>query len=127
MSARVEAAAVFEDREPVDEPRRERCAGCTDPVLVAVIEGRRVIADIYEWEPRARCFMCARTETRGQRRVNCDRCGGSGYTGEKRPPGEMLAIDIAWSDEGHVRIVGPATSRKRGEALYRLHSCSATT
>lgn len=38
----------------------------------------------------------------------------------------MLAIDIAWSDEGHVRLIGQKTTRKRGEALYTLHACVAT-
>jgi hypothetical protein len=34
----------------------------------------------------------------------------------------MLAIDVAWSDEGHVRLVGPHTTRRKGEALNALHA-----
>lgn len=102
-------------------------------MLVAVIfrDPRRrlgpliFVADLPEWEPRAACYVCSRQSMQGKKRSNCDRCGGSGYVGESRPPGEMLGWDVAWSDEGHVRLVGERTRRRRGEALYRRHACSA--
>lgn len=57
------------------------------------------------------------------KRPDCTHCDGSGYVGEHRPEGELLAVDCAWSDEGHVRLIGPNTSRRKGEALYRAHAC----
>lgn len=101
-------------------------------MLIAVVyrdtrrqRGERVVmADPYEWEPRARCYVCQKQATRGMKRARCDRCDGTGYVGEHRPPGKMLAWDVAWSDEGHVRIVGERTERRRGEAFYRLHVCA---
>lgn len=110
------------------------------------------MADAYEHEPRARCYMCAGVESRvkecpkcrgsgsyregickrcegsgevANKRANCHRCGGSGYVGSARPVGQMLAIDVAWGDEGHVRLIGPRTSRRKGEALYNVHSCNS--
>lgn len=115
-------------------------------MLLAVVAKRTVLAEPYEWEPRARCYACATIEgrkracptCRGQdascarcegtgrvanKRVRCDRCNGEGFVGRKRPPGRMLAIDLGWSDTGHVRLLGPQTPRLKGEALYVLHVC----
>lgn len=105
------------------EPHREVCGGCSRPVLVAMVRGARIVADPHEWEPRASCYVCSTIKARGQRRTNCDRCGGCGYVGSKRPPGTLLAVDVAWSDGGHVRTVGPRTPRRKGEALHELHCC----
>lgn len=105
------------------DPHRGVCPDCLGPVLIALLGEHVVVAEPHEWEPRARCYVCSTIAARGQRRSNCDRCGGSGYVGERRPAGRMLAVDVAWSDEGHVRLVGPRTTRKRGEALYALHAC----
>jgi hypothetical protein len=38
----------------------------------------------------------------------------------------MLAVDVAWSDEPHVRVIGPRTGRRKGEALYALHACAVS-
>lgn len=149
------------------------------PVLLAVVyrDPRRhrgayvFTAELEEWEPRARCYVCAKIEARlnkdaprcercegtgaigdfrraemregGERhecprcegrgyivevrvrRADCERCGGEGYVGSRRPPGDLLAIDYAWSDEGHVRIISERTKRRKGEALYRAHACAA--
>jgi hypothetical protein len=43
--------------------------------------------------------------------------------GEPRPYGQMLAVDVAWGDHIHLRLIGPNTDRRRGEALYPLHVC----
>lgn len=107
-----------------NEPRRDVCAECFEPVLIAVVADLIVVADVHEWEPRARCYVCSGIAARGQRRMNCDRCGGSRYVGSKRPPGRMLAIDVAWSDDGHVRTIAARTPRRKGEALYPLHVCA---
>jgi RecJ-like exonuclease len=124
-------------------------------VLVVVVPGvpkldqpeQIVLAEPFEWEPRARCYQCKNIESRSRvcpkcrgfdlgcarcegtgtvsdKRANCNRCGGEGYIGKRRPTGVMLAIDIAWSDDGHVRLVEPTVSRRKGEALYELHDCS---
>jgi hypothetical protein len=115
----------------VIEPTRAPCPECAEVVLIVlvavIIEGVRqpekaIIAEPYEWEPRARCYVCQTIETQGKHRASCDRCGGLGFVGYPRPRTPMLAIDVAWSDEGHVRIVGPRTTRRKGEALYALHA-----
>jgi hypothetical protein len=112
------------------EPQRSLCGECASPVLVvvvwemvenAIVGEKVVVAEPFEWEPRARCYVCSQVETRGNSITKCNRCGGLGYVGTPRPDEPMLAVDIAWSDEGHVRMIGPKTTRKRGEALYRLH------
>jgi hypothetical protein len=36
----------------------------------------------------------------------------------------MLAIDVAWSDEGNMRLIAPSTPRRRGEGLHALHECA---
>jgi hypothetical protein len=116
---------------------------------------RFFVADVAEWEPRAACPLCGvqrrlacaicgtslagrrslattcstkcrRELSRRRRGRDCKRCDGSGYIGEKRPPGEMLAWDVAWSDEGHLRIVGPRTPRRKGEALFKPHLCAVS-
>lgn len=83
------------------------------------------IADLPEWEPRAACYVCERHKAKGEKRRRCDRCNGTGFVGEPRPPGPMLGWDVAWSDEGHVRVIGPGTKRRKGEALYLPHACTA--
>lgn len=119
---REETATQAEPRN-VDEPFRTTCGVCKEPVIAAVIAGKLVLADPFEWEPRAACPYCGHVEGRGHRRGQCPRCDSSSYIGEDRPRTRMVAIDIAWSDEGGVRIIGPKTSRRRGEGLYRLHIC----
>lgn len=59
------------------------------------------------------------------KRADCTRCAGAGFVGSPRPNETMLAVDIAWSDDGHIRLLGPDTPRRKGEALYELHRCSA--
>lgn len=82
-------------------------------------------AEPYEWEPRAACYTCSRYNANGRTRFTaCERCGGSGYVGRPRPPGRMLAWDAAWCDESHLRVIGPRTERRRGEALYEPHVCA---
>lgn len=111
--------------EPTIQPYRNLCATCGEPVLtVELPRGRVVQAEPYEWEPRAACYVCQTIAARGQQRRNCQRCDGSGYVGENRPPGKMLAVDIAWSDEGHVRMLAPSSPRRRGEGLYVIHACA---
>lgn len=117
-------AATAEAETSVLDPVRALCEHCMQPVLVAIIGRRIVTAEIYEWQPRHRCFPCAGAQATSKRGVvHCARCGGEGYVGSKRPDEMMLAIDIAWSDESHVRLIGPETTRKRGEGLYALHRC----
>jgi len=86
-----------------------------------------VIAEAREWEPRARCYVCATIETSGKKRERCDRCGGEGYVGSNRPHGVLLAVDVAWGDDMHLRLVGPGRKRERGEAFYPLHLCEGLT
>jgi hypothetical protein len=109
-------------RAPI-EPLRMTCQQCGDRVFVFKLNGRLLLVEPFEWEPRAACYVCATIKGRGQTRRNCDRCGGDGYVGSKRPATVMLGVDIAWSDDGHVRLVGPKTKRMRGEGLYPLHHC----
>jgi hypothetical protein len=59
------------------------------------------------------------------KRSDCTRCAGAGFVGSPRPNETMLAVDIAWSDDGHIRLLEPSTSRRKGEALYDLHACPA--
>jgi hypothetical protein len=100
------------------------CPGCMRPVLVAIVGGQTIIADLYEWQPRSRCFPCAGAQATSKNgKVHCSRCGGDGYIGSKRPSGPMLAIDVAWSDEGNIRLITANTPRRRGEALHALHRC----
>lgn len=132
------------------EPMRRLCAACDRPVIVAFIlprahRGRSgvllVTAEPFEWEPLAPCQSCAWTRSRmgctvdtpdeegaltverHYARVDCPRCGGSGYVGERRPPGQLLAVDVAWADDGRNRLLGAATKRRAGEALHPLHRC----
>jgi hypothetical protein len=91
---------------------------------------RLVMASIYEWLPRMGCKACERTRYRMARRdgqvhvVSCAVCNNTGYVGEERPMDDLvLAIDLAWGDEMHARLIGPNTKRKRGEGLHRLHVC----
>lgn len=114
---------------PVVEPKRALCVHCLVPVLTVEINGRQVTATIHEWEPRHACDHCAHTRRRMQnlgmlngRCVHCAVCGDSGYVGARRPSGWMLAIDMAWEGE-HIRVIGPRTDRRAGEALYSLHVC----
>ena len=94
-------------------------------MLLAVVGSELVLAEPYEWQPRSRCFPCAGAQATSKNgRVHCSRCGGTGYIGERRPQERMLAVDMAWGDEGHVRLVAPSMKRYRGESLYRLHKCS---
>lgn len=120
-----ELADLLTDRPPAPEPRYGSCPGCAGRVLVVAVKGREVMADTFEWEPRAACPYCGHVEGRGHTRGQCPRCDSSGYVGEQRPARRVLAIDVAWSDEGGVRIIGPGTVRRRGEGLYPLHSCEA--
>lgn len=113
------------------EPQRTLCEDCGEPVLIALVTPQRgrqrlIVAEPYEWEPRAACYVCVRVAKHRHKRTNCDRCGGTRYVGTPRPPGRLLAIDVAWSDEGHVRLLGPRTERRKGEACYRLHSCGVS-
>jgi hypothetical protein len=105
------------------EPERGACELCKRPVLVFLLNGKRIAVEPHEWEPRAACYVCAQIRKRGQSRRHCPRCGGTGYVGSKRPAQVMIGVDIAWSDEGHIRLVGPRTKRMRGEALMPLHAC----
>lgn len=107
----------------VDEPFLTTCKLCQCAVIAAVIGGELVLADPFEWEPRAACPYCGHVAGRGHKRGQCPRCDSSGYVGEERPRTRVLAIDVAWSDEGGVRLIGPRTSRRRGEGLYQLHHC----
>lgn len=107
------------------EPVRALCPACLRPVLQATVRGQTVIADFYEWEIRAACQSCLHTRrAHPGRPVSCGRCHNTGYVGSSRPPGKMLAIDVAWADEPHLRVIGPRTDRRRGEALHPLHICS---
>lgn len=110
--------------QPDPEPTRHLCACCLRPVIHATINGETVIADIYEWLPRGECLSCAHTRhSHPSAKVQCNRCNSTGMVGESRPPGRLLAIDVGWADDLHLRLLGPQTDRRRGEALYRLHIC----
>lgn len=120
------------------EPYRRICGQCSKPVLIVPIltvsrrnaKGARwLTVEIDEWEPRAACQSCARTRAAHPERavISCARCGNTGYVGRARPSRAMIAIDMGWSDdEGgvvHVRIIGPGTDRRKGEALHEPHHC----
>ena len=108
------------------EPRRQLCPHCLRPVIHAIVHGDLVIADVYEWEIRASCQSCLHTRRAHPGvHVSCSRCGDTGMVGTGRPAGQMLAIDVAWADELHLRVIGPRTDRRRGEALHPLHVCQA--
>lgn len=118
------------------EPSRTLC-NCGEAVLVCAVPAvprhgkpeRIVFASPFEWQPRTVCYVCANNAKRwpnSPKRQNCSRCGGTGYVGEQRPTSAMLAIDIAWSDDGHVRVIEPGTERRKGEALHQLHVCGHT-
>jgi len=110
-------------QDPIETLVRTFCPVCSIPVLEVVIGGVMYLASIHEWEPRAACSQCAATRKRkkGKRSGHCTRCGGSGYVGGKRPKVKMLGVELAWSDDGHARLVGAGTKRMRGEGLYPLH------
>lgn len=115
---------------PILEPRRALCVHCLVPVLTVQINDRLVTATIHEWEPRHACDHCAHTRRRMEnlgtlqgRRVHCAVCADTGYVGTRRPSGWMLAIDMAWEGE-HIRVIGPRTDRRAGEALHELHVCN---
>jgi hypothetical protein len=111
-------------QQGASEPTRTICPHCLRPVLVAIVGGETIIAELYEWQPRSRCFPCAGAQATSKNgKVHCSRCGGSGFIGSRRPKEPMLAIDVAWSDEGHLRVIAPSTPRRRGEALHALHRC----
>lgn len=147
-------ADTSETTTTADRPVRSACPDCAEPVLIAVIRGEVFVADIYEWQPLGACFVCSppglcahcgveldqdappgtrycgdihrKAAHRARKRGEvCARCGGLGVIGQRRPDGPMLAIDVAWSDEGHVRVIARRTSRRRGEGLYPLHECAA--
>jgi hypothetical protein len=111
--------------QPDPEPTRQLCPHCLRPVIHATLAGREIIADLQEWLPRGECLSCAHTRhAHPGTHVECRRCNGSAMVGTARPPGQMLAIDVAWGDTIHLRVIGENTDRRRGEALYPLHVCS---
>lgn len=110
--------------QPDEEPTRHLCFHCLRPVIRATVHGEQVTADVHEWLPRGECLSCAETRHANPGvHVDCKRCGGTAMVGEPRPPGRLLAIDVAWGDDVHLRVVGENTDRRRGEALYELHIC----
>lgn len=107
-----------------DHLTRQLCTICQAPVLWVPIRGTLILVDLYEWEPRSQCESCRHTRrAHPGRPVSCGRCHNTGYVGADRPKGRMVAMDMAWSDELHIRIIGPRTDRRRGEALYKFHQC----
>lgn len=113
--------------EPVGpDPIRALCPHCLIPVIRATVAGKTIIADLWEWLPRMACPFCLHTRrAHPGSYVHCSRCGDEGYVGVDRPKCWMLAIDVAWSDEPHMRVIGPRTDRRRGEALHQLHVCTS--
>lgn len=117
--------------DPADElePHRRLCGQCNQPVLIVVHAGDVLAVEVSEWEPRAACQSCAFTRAaHPDRPVSCARCGNTGYVGLGRPAVQMVAIDVGWSDELedgllHIRVIGPSTDRRRGEALHQFHAC----
>lgn len=110
--------------QPDPEPTRHLCFHCLRPVIHATVNGETVVADIWEWLPSGECLSCAHTRHAHKgTHVRCNRCNGTGRVGESRPPGRMLAIDVAWGDTLHLRLIGENTDRRRGESLHRLHIC----
>jgi hypothetical protein len=108
------------------DPVRILCPHCLIPVLKVTIGIETITADLYEWEARAQCQSCLHTRrAHPTSHVSCGRCHDTGYVGTKRPTGRMLAIDVAWDDDLHLRLVGPRTDRRRGEALHSIHVCEA--
>jgi hypothetical protein len=106
---------------------RELCVICLAPVMWVIVRGRLHLVDVYEWLPRGACQSCMHTRrAHPGRPVSCGRCGNTGMTGRERPQGRLVAIDVAWSDddEPHVRVIGPSTDRRRGEALHQIHDCA---
>lgn len=105
------------------EPFYGHCPDCNEFVLIVHVRGHRYLAEPHEYEPRAACPICGHVAGRGHTRGHCWRCDQSGYIGEQRPRERMIAIDVAWSDTGGIRIIGPNTPRRRGEGLMRFHRC----
>lgn len=122
--------AVCEEQQSFDlaggsEPVRDLCPTCARPVLLVTSGDDLLVVDVWEWEPRGRCESCQRTRAAhpGKTHISCARCGSSGYVGTTRPRATMVAIDVAWGEE-HVRVIGPNTDRRPGEALHPFHICS---
>lgn len=105
------------------DPFYGRCQDCDGFVLAVYVRGHLVLASPHEHEPRASCPICGHVAGRGHKRGQCWRCDQSGFIGEDRPRDYVLAIDVAWSDTGGVRVIGPNTPRRRGEGLSLLHQC----
>lgn len=106
--------------------QRELCVICLQPVMWVIVRQRLVLVDLAEWEPRAACQSCLHTRrAHPGRPVSCGRCHNTGYVGQHRPKGRMVALDVAWSDSDrlHVRIIGPSVDRRKGEALHQFHVC----
>lgn len=107
---------------------RELCVICQQPVMWVIVRGQLHLVDLYEWEPRAACQSCLHTRrAHPGSHVSCGRCHNTGYVGTDRPNTRMLAIDVAWADDDqpHVRVIGPRTDRRKGEALHPFHACQA--
>lgn len=121
--------ATTEDRirtwiERLTEPKMGLCADCDAPIIQVNVKGTLVTADADEWEPRAACQSCLHTRRAhpGQP-ISCSRCFNTGYVGVVRPPGPMLAIDMAWAETPHARVIGERTDRRKGEAAHPIHQC----
>ncbi len=109
------------------EPKITICPHCNALIIHAIINGQPITADRYEWQPRTVCTKCLQTRhAHPGQPVSCPHCNSTGYTGQAhRPPGQMLAMDMAWSDTPNLRIIGERTDRREGEALHPLHQCAA--
>lgn len=121
-------------------------------MLEVRLAGALYLVEMHEWEPRHACPVCqqeqaddrcahcgrelanarsrfcsksCRTAEFENRRYGgvCPRCGGEGYVGQHRPREPVIAFDLAWSDDGHCRLIGPRTKRMSGECLFVLHHC----
>lgn len=97
-------------------PTLRPCPSCGTAVFHVLLIDRLVLVDPRELEaPRLTCPRCAGRP----RREPCERCGGVGKVGEPLP---KLAIGM--DEDGHARVYR-GFFRRRGEALYRPHACSA--
>lgn len=106
------------------EPKMTTCPDCHQPVLTARIKGETILAEPEAWLEHTICTKCVQTRNAHPGSyVHCPHCRDRGYTGtSRRPPGRMLAIDMAWADKLRVRVIGEHTDRRKGEALHALHT-----
>lgn len=105
----------------MSEPQRHTCASCGEDVLRVEVSDLELDVEVRECVPSYPCPQCG---TKRRLRANCSVCKGTGACGEGLP-----AEGIAIKEDGRARLAQnnrrPGVERKRGEAIHRLHRCSA--